>query len=33
LMLPLRVTSAKAAGAANAEPTANAIRVFFMPSP
>src|SRR5262245_25506908 len=33
LMLPLRVTSAKAAGAANADPTANAIRVLFIPSP
>src|SRR5262245_52777852 len=33
LMLPLRVTSAQAAGAANADPTANAIRVLFIPSP
>ena len=33
LMLPLRVTSACAAGAIKAPPTANAITVLFIPSP
>jgi hypothetical protein len=33
LIEPLMVTSAKAAGAAKALPTASAIKVFFIPSP
>src|SRR5690349_21180689 len=32
-MLPLSVTSAYAAGAANTEPTASAIKVFFIVAP
>jgi hypothetical protein len=33
LIAPLMVTSARAAGATNAAPTARAIKVLFIPSP